>query len=148
MYYIGGRYGSTKCSKFRITQILEITDPSLPALEIPEKDFPIPPTLTFGRCVIKDLKIGDYVTATSENDKQFTNFQRCTSPANRLSDDEILTYSMQEKAKMLEKKALNTFRTGTDDVDAYIDKIRNAMWNLTKSERAAFALYIYQRLSK
>jgi len=146
--YLGGRYSDKRHYKFRITQIVEIDSPLLPGLVLEEKDFPIPPTLMFGNCVVKDLRVGDYLTTETEDDKQFKNFQRCTVPNNPLPEGVILNASVEEKAKMLKKRALNSFRGGTEDVDSYIDKIKNAMWNLNRAERTAFALYVYQRLSK
>ena len=146
--YLGGRYGNQRAYRFRITQITETKEPDTPGVILEEKDYPIPPTLIFGSCPIKNLRIGDYINVETENDKQFKNFHRCTEPINPLSQDMILNASVEDKAKMLEKRALNAFRGDTNDVDTYIEKIKNAMWNLNRSERTAFALWVYQKLAK
>lgn len=148
MCYLGGRYGSKRSYKFRIIQITEIDDQFLTILTIPEKDWPQPSTLTFGHVAVKNLRVGDYLRAETEDDKQFKNFQRCIDPSNPIPISDILKASAEEKAGMLEQRAVNKLRDSTQDVDSLIDQLKSAMWDLSPSKRKSFALYVYLRLSK
>jgi hypothetical protein len=146
--YLGGRYGSKRSYKFRITQITEIDNPSLPGLVLQEKDFPVPPTLTFGHCPIKNLQIGDYLNVETTDGKLYTNFQRCLHPDKPMDAKLLRKASAEETAHMLEKRALNASRLSTKNTEYYIVKLKNAMSGLNLSQRRAFALYVHQTLLK
>lgn len=147
--YLGGRYGMKRSYKFKITQIEQTAeeDPSGLIL-LTEEDFPVPPTLTFGKCPIKNLQIGDYLTVESEDDKLYTNFQRCLAPYNPLDTKLIRKASAEETAKMLEKRAITASHLTTKDTEFYIVKLKNAMSELSITQRRAFALYVHQTLLK
>jgi hypothetical protein len=145
--YLGGRYGSKRSYKFKITQILEFS-PTGEVKEFTKEEFLVPPTLTFGKVPIKNLRVGDYLNVESENDTNFKNFQRCIRPSNPLSSHELLKADAEEKAKMMERNAINTLRDRTNDIDKVIDQLKTAMWDLSSSQRKSFALYVYQKLTK
>lgn len=142
MCYLGGRYGSKRSYRFKITQIIEL----LSTGDIKEHEFPVPPTLTFGNCFIKNLQVGDYLSAETEDDKVFKNFQRCLTPNKLLDPKELRKASAEETAKMLEKRALTASRLTTKDTEFYIVKLKNAMSGLSLPQRKAFALYVHQKL--
>jgi len=131
--------------KFKVTQITEITDPSLPGLILDS----IPrPYLVFQKCNIKDLQIGDYLTVETEDDNSFKNWKRTLHPPKRLEDDEIFQYVVEDKAKKMERKALTEFRQGQIRLDRILKRVKEAMIELTPSQRSAFALHVYQYLLK
>jgi len=146
--YLGGRYGMKRSYKFRITQITEIDDPYLPGLILQEKDFPVPPTLTFGKCPIKNLQIGDYLTVETRDEIVFTDFARIFSPEKPLDTKLIRKASAEETSKMLEKRAVTASHLTTKDTEFYIVKLKNAISGLSLSQRRAFALYVHQTLLK
>jgi hypothetical protein len=145
--YLGGRYGMKRSFRFKITQIVEFL-PTGDVKETEEKDFPVPPTLTFGNCPIKKLQVGDYLLVETEDHKTFKNFQRLFKPNKPLDPKEIRKASAEETAKMLEKRALNASRLTTKDTEFYIVKLKNAMSDLSLPQRRAFALYVHQTLLK
>ena len=144
--YLGGRYGMKRSYKFRITQIIEGIDPKADCIIIPESNFPVPPTLTFGKCPINKLRVGDYLTVETEDDKTFKNFQRCFNPEKPLDTSLIRKASAEETANMLEKQAMTASHLSTKDTEYYIVKLKNAMSQLSITQRRAFALYVHQTL--
>jgi hypothetical protein len=132
-----------KAYRFKVTRIQEgvsvNTDPkTFTNLFLSFKKVPIP----------QELRIGDYLTVTTEDDAVFNNFKICTSPKNPLPIDEILTASAEEITKKEERKALLASRLAREDVDYHIKQIKRSMMFFSSSEKAAFALYVYQRLFK
>lgn len=128
-------------AKFKITQILEF---NLPKMQIPISN----PYLHFKKSPIKDLEIGDYLVATTEDDVSFKEWKRTLTPDRPLSLDEIFQYVVEEKAKKMEKQALIEFRYDKVRLDRILKRVKDAMLELTPSQRSAFALYVYQYLLK
>ena len=146
--YLGGRYGMKRSYKFKITQITDNIGTYLPGYILTEDKFPSPPTLTFGKCPINKLQIGDYLTVETEDEKLYTNFQRCLHPDKPLDTKLIRKASAEETAKMLERRAVTASRLTTKDTEFYIVKLKNAMSGLSLPQRRAFALYVHQTLLK
>lgn len=138
------RHELTMSYWFRPTQVTEITDPSLPGLVLDEK----PGDFAFAKPIIKSLSIGDYVTAETENGKTYKDWKRCHKPQVRLADDVILAFSVEDRARKAEANALRFSQMTTRNVDKLVEEIRDCMYAVSRSERAAFAMYVYQQLMK
>jgi uncharacterized protein YdcH (DUF465 family) len=102
--------------------------------------------LFFPKKVIPDLSIGDYLTATSENEQTFSNFKRLLNPAKTLDDSIIQEAIMKQRAKELEVLEIKKFRVNVDLVEKRIGELRQMGGFLSKRERSLFALYVYQKL--
>ena len=100
--------------KFKITQIVEFL-PTGDVKETEEKDFPVPPTLTFGHCPIKNLQIGDYLLVETEDHNTFKNFQRLFKP-NKPLDPKGWGFAsfVEERATLLSKFLQRNPQKSTD----------------------------------
>lgn len=131
--------------KFKVTQIVEVSEenPSGKILETIQI-----PYLIFKNTPIKGLEIGDYLSMETENNSQFKKWRRCLRPSARLSDEEIFQYVIEEKAIAMERKALAEFRHDKIRLERILKRVKTAMEDLSPSQKAAFALYVYQYLLK
>lgn len=134
--------------QFQVTQVTEITDLTLPGLVLDSKEHNILPFLNFKNQILKGIKIGDYLTGETENDTSFNKFQRCLNPSNPIPEEQIMKYLVEHRARLEEKKNLSRFRKNHNYPDRLISKLQGYTWSLSRSEKAAFALYVYQSLYK
>ncbi len=129
--------------KFKVTQITEINDPSLPGVIL---DLIDPPYLVFKNFSFKGAEIGDYFTGETDDDTHFSNWKRQLKPSVQLPAEEIFHYEVEQKAAMMERRALTEFRYGKIRLDRILKRVKDTMKDLSPIQRANFALYVYEYL--
>ena len=94
------------------------------------------------------LWIGAYCLADSENDTTFGNWRNLPKSTAPLDAEVITQFSIKHRAKTNKAAQLKYAKKDTRDVDALIKEMRDSMFMLDRGERAAFAMYVFQQLTK
>lgn len=104
--------------------------------------------LFFKKPILKGMWIGGYCTADTEDETTYKNWKQISSPQVKLDAEVITQFSIEYRAKLSKATALRYAKNQTRDVDALIHEMRDSMFMLSKGERAAFAMYVYQMLTQ
>jgi hypothetical protein len=130
--------GFTTSHRFRVTQVTEDGN----VLDGAWGD------LYFKKPILKGLWIGAYCTADTDDETTFKSWKQIPK-ANAPLDQNIITeFSIENRARLAKANALKFAKVATRDMDALIKEMRECMFMLDRSEKAAFAMYVYQMLSK
>jgi len=133
--YLGNASGS---HRFRVTQITIDGQPDDKGCG----------DLFFKKPILKSLTIGAYALADTEDENTFKNWRRAYSPEKPLDADVISQFSIETIAKRAEKRANDSAKLSSPTADNIIEQLRDNMFMLSRAERAAFAMYVYQKLIK
>ena len=133
--FLGNATGSYK---FRTTQVMEagaVIDQRLT-------------DLSFKKPILKGMTIGDYILVDTDDENSFKNWRYTHKPAAPLADAIVLQFSIEHRAKLAAAQALKGARKEVRNAEAVVAELRGNIFMLNRSERAAFAMWVFNQLTK